>query len=68
MTVNSLFADLPVLLSGFLVVIFLMMTPFFQNCHPILINHVTMALAFAAHYAFLGVAVASMVNVIGLLS
>lgn len=68
MTASSLFADLPVLLSGFLAVIFLMMTPFFQNRHPILIKRMTAALAFASHYAFLGIAVASMVNLIGLLS
>lgn len=68
MTASSLFAGLPVLLCGCLAVIFLMMIPFFRNCHPILIKRMAAALAFISHYAFLAIAVASMVNLIGLLS
>ncbi|WP_306259132.1 hypothetical protein [Pararhizobium sp. IMCC21322] len=68
MTASSLFAGLPIILCGCLAVIYLMMTPFFENHHPILIKRMAAALAFASHYAFLGIAVASMVNLIGLLS
>lgn len=68
MTASSLFAGLPVLLCVCLAVMFLMMTPLFRNRQPILIKRVASALAFVSHYAFLAIAVASMVNLIGLLS
>ncbi len=62
---DALFANAPAVLTGFTAAFFLTVAPLFPSRRAILISQLAAGIAFASHYAVLGIAVASLVNCLG---
>ncbi len=57
--------DAPTLMSGIAAAVCLTVAPVFRNRHTILLFQLAAGLTFAAHYAFLGITVAAVANILG---
>lgn len=65
MTADLLASDPPVILSGVLAALWLTASPLFRSRRMVLLAQLAAGLCFAAHYAYLGIAVAAGVNLLG---
>jgi len=65
MTGPAFLSELPAIASGVLAASCLVATPLFRSRRMILLAQLVAGLSFATHYAFLGIAVAAAVNVLG---
>jgi hypothetical protein len=65
MIAASLMHDAPTVLSGVAAAVCLTAAPLFRNRRMILLAQLAAGLCFATHYAYLGIAVAAAVNILG---